>query len=822
MDSNKRPQSDLFFDPTDHPDNTLKAFNDFTRTFQLRYNAQFPDPPKVSLDAALTRWKYTNATAEQPDPKPTREQYDQVIANWRSKDKVAKFLGMFSSETFYEDWVAAQPDETERDNAEWNTFTDSMKEYYKPTENLTLRNFQFRDLIQGAKETFPVFCNRVEKEAKHCSFKCAHADCTADKTAIRDQILIGTNESKIREEALMKSWDLATLRKEGMRMESAAKGEAQIAGESVNKIGKYSYKNQNRNPTKQPPKGPITCYNCGKSVNTGIMKHVRQQCEAIGKKCEKCDKMGHLTQCCRNPKDIRRMEEVPEPEQHNLIKENDQEQTEEAYNINIFHVKTSKNTVLPRLKSTLSNDFRAPVIVNNNYSKPIADTGAKVSVCGTAQAKRWGILDRMVPSSVKLKPYNSAPIPVAGIARCSVTFGSTSIPVEWHVISGSCEPILDGTAAEKLGIIKFNRAPEVFHPIQMISDDAIGNEKEEVQSILQDYPEVFTGLGRLKNHQVKLHAKNNVIPVRDAPRPTPYHLEDRSRSALHEMLVQDVVEEHPVNEPSPWVSNVVLREKDDGGLRVTMDAKNVNKAIQSSNLPIPRQEDIKAKLAHKQYFSKLDFKSAFWQLELDPASRQFTVFQMFNKLYRYKVLTMGLKPAQGELNAALAPLFDHIKNLHLIHDDVIIATSTIEEHLTALHEIMEAISKAGLTLNPTKCTFLQKEIRFWGMIFGAFGVKPDPEKVDDLKYLTPPESKTDLISFLCMMQSNSEFIPQFAKKSAPLRELTKGNTRFKWEDQHQQCFQQLIAEFQKDTTLRYFDAQKEHSLSLILIKLGSG
>lgn len=63
------------------------------------------------------------------------------------------------------------------------------------------------------------------------------------------------------------------------------------------------------------------------------------------------------------------------------------------------------------------------------------------SVC-SIQAKRWNLLSRMIPSTAKLKPYNSSPIPVLGTARCAVTFSSTSIPIEWHIITGSCEPIL--------------------------------------------------------------------------------------------------------------------------------------------------------------------------------------------------------------------------------------------------------------------------------------------------------------------------------------------------------------------------------------------
>ena len=52
-------------------------------------------------------------------------------------------------------------------------------------------------------------------------------------------------------------------------------------------------------------------------------------------------------------------------------------------------------------------------------------------------------------------------------------------------------------------------------------------------------------------------------------------------------------------------------------------------------------------------------------------------------------------------------------------------------------------------------------------------------------------------------------MPQFAKKSAVLRDLTKGSARFKWEAKHQACFDNLVAQFRKDVTLRYFDRTKK-------------
>ena len=94
------------------------------------------------------------------------------------------------------------------------------------------------------------------------------------------------------------------------------------------------------------------------------------------------------------------------------------------------------------------------------------------------------------------------------------------------------------------------------------------------------------------------------------------------------------------------------------------------------------------------------------------------------------------------------------------------------------------------------------------MLISANGVKPDPAKVDALEYLESPKNKEELISFLCMMQSNSDFIPNFAKRSARLRELTRGKTRFQWTNDHEKCFRSLLEAFRKDALLRFFDMSK--------------
>jgi len=183
---------------------------------------------------------------------------------------VAKFLGIYSSRRFYSDWTMAVPIEKGRMSATWLDFKQAMHNYYKPTENLTLKNFRFRSLSQGKEEAFIAFCNRVEKEAKHCQFLCDSQECTAEATAVRDQIVFGMLSEDIREEALKNSWNLTKLRNEGMRLESAAKSAIEISGEArINRVArKYSRKNPKKNKGVSPEsesKNTVACFLCGLS-----------------------------------------------------------------------------------------------------------------------------------------------------------------------------------------------------------------------------------------------------------------------------------------------------------------------------------------------------------------------------------------------------------------------------------------------------------------------------------------------------------------------------------------------------------------------------
>ena len=116
----------------------------------------------------------------------------------------------------------------------------------------------------------------------------------------------------------------------------------------------------------------------------------------------------------------------------------------------------------------------------------------------------------------------------------------------------------------------------------------------------------------------------------------------------------------------------------------------------------------------------------------------------------------GAKPASGELTRASLPFFIDTPEANIIHDDLILAAPSEEHHDKALDKVLQIIHQSGLTLNPEKCIFKSSDkVLFWRMIISDKGVMPDPNKVSALQHARRPQSKEEIMSFLCMVSQTA-------------------------------------------------------------------
>ena len=471
-DNTPRGTVSLQFDPDLHPHTTLKAFNEFIEQFEFRYEAQFPQPSKTLKEAAIADWKENNDNAD-----PSAAQTRAIIAEVKSRDKVRKLMGFFATVRLQQDWKVAEPDAASRDCL-WDAFLTKMRAFYKPTENSILRQYEFSQIAQFDGETFVAFCNRVETEGRTCLFcDCpGTSDCTAEQYAIRHQIVVGTNMEKIREKAFYEKWSLAQLRTEGMKIESALKGRDAVMSNAtgVNKVGAYSYKNisqgDNNDKQKKNKFSKKKCYRCGEDFS---WEHAKV-CKAKNAKCSICHKVGHFNKVCNSKKQVNEVDTEGEADNNNPMKNDDNEEDYEMYRLNIWRIKKSPNHAPKFIHGDGNDTFKRRLVVNNNMVKLLVDTGAKVSVCGMKQAAQWGLLEKMVPSSIKIHPYKSEPIPIRGTATCAVSFKGRTVPVEFHILPGSCEPILSGNKGLQLKIISIEDDDELYNPVFMLGSEAKG------------------------------------------------------------------------------------------------------------------------------------------------------------------------------------------------------------------------------------------------------------------------------------------------------------------------------------------------------------
>lgn len=224
---------------------------------------------------------------------------------------------------------------------------------------------------------------------------------------------------------------------------------------------------------------------------------------------------------------------------------------------------------------------------------------------------------------------------------------------------------------------------------------------------------------------------------------------------------------------SPWGSPVIFVDKKDGTQRMCVDYRSLNDVTIKNKYPLPRIEDLFDQMRGARVFSKIDLRSGYHQMKIQPSDISKTAFVTRYGLYEYTVMSFGLTNAPAYfmylMNKVVMEYLD--KFIVVFIDDILIFSKNEEEHEEHLRLVLQKLREHQLYAKFNKCEFWLKEVSFLGHVITDRGVAVDPGKVRDVLKWKPPTSVKGIRSFLGLAGYYRRFIEGFSKIAKPLTSL---------------------------------------------------
>ena len=482
-------------------------------------------------------------------------------------------------------------------------------DYCQPRKNIPFERYRFNKRAQEAGESYDQYKTALRKLAEGCEF-----DTITTEEILRDRLIFGIREVKVCERLLRESQ--LTLQKTDeicRASESTAQQLKEVSeGDTVNSVNFRKKSRRPRGKKGDTDETTKACSNCG-------WIHEANNCFARGKTCGSCGKLNHFAAVCRSGK--RR-----DPQNDSSVKAVEQEfgpgeDSDEIYVVSDIAAVTLNDAQLMTLR-----------LESGNYLRFQPNTGAQCNVIPVELYKKATNdpdLKQVNPATSLILAYGGSQLPVVGQVTLRVWRDSFKCLLDCKLVDyKDIRPILGRKACIGMNIVKYTDNDAINKPttgnasVYSMDDNLNGGMSKE--RLLNQFPDVFAEeVGQLDGeYHIKIDAA--VSPVQHPPRRVPVAVREKLKSELERMTAQNIIA--PVTTPTPWVSSLVVVPKKDGKLRLCLDPKDLNLAIQREHYPLPTIEDVATRLHGAKVFTKLDVRNGFWHVKLDDSSSYLTTF----------------------------------------------------------------------------------------------------------------------------------------------------------------------------------------------------
>lgn len=640
-----------------------------------------------------------------------------------------------------------------------------FEEYFGGKRSVTSRLAALFAIQQQDDETVQAYRHRLQKEMRVCKLTTsAKLEDVLDTVAVH-LFARGLHSVQTRQKVL-ETGETSTLEKAAETAQAVTLATQAVSEQSAVGIpAPVAFVAQRQAPLQQGlPASQLPasqCDYCGQQHPPGP-----RHCPAASAICGFCKKRGHYESVCRRKKSLGAGKGQPAKAGNSATCGWVQEDTLEAYSV---QAKTT-GFLLP-LRS---------VLVNGHLQTMRVDTGSVVTVLPRSRLPPDTVLTN---APTQLQPVGKQRVTPLGVFAASLQHEGRVAEETVYVVDDATHPVpalLGERASIALGLIAF--------PVSHVTTEAPPT----------------TELPPMKG-PVTVHIKADAKPIQQTARRVPPALIPSLRAQIDTWLHQGVVE--PVDEvkAEDFVSPLVAVPKPDKSIRWCVDLRQVNKSIVRPGIQLPTADELLAQLAGAKVFSKIDLKTGYSQLEIEPESTKFFVIASPLGYFRFKRLPFGVSSGPELFQQRMEQILAGISGIVIYLDDILIFSASAEEHEKRLDAVKAALNAHGITVNSDKSSYHQPSMAFLGHVVSAEGITPSPAKIEALCKMPDPTNVSQLRAFLGLSTYLSKFVPNIAATAKPLSDLLSGS--WNWTPACAEAAATIRDHLSKSPILAIFDPQ---------------
>ena len=266
--------------------------------------------------------------------------------------------------------------------------------------------------------------------------------------------------------------------------------------------------------------------------------------------------------------------------------------------------------------------------------------------------------------------------------------------------------------------------PDSFTPPKYQLD---ATTQQQLDFLLRTFKDQFTKdettIGTTPLTQISINTGDS-DPISQKPYPIAMKHYQWVKEEIDKLLEAGVIR----NSHSSWSAPIIVVPKGDGGTCLVIDYRALNKVTRKFVWPMPKVEDIFSQLNGAKYFSTLDLRAGYHHIGLTMDSIPKTAFTSPIGKYEYVKVPFGLAQVLAYFQELMTGVLKELLFAMAYLDDIIIYSSTPEEHLEHIRTVFEKLCDAKLSMKLSKCHFFAKEIQYLGHILGRERDKTSPSQ----------------------------------------------------------------------------------------------